>query len=159
MRRRVIFLLLSAAVLLPAQSPYKGPRPPKPDIPYLLHANDLVSTEVSEAKEENRKDDILYVIPGANSPAKTPLASPILLIQADKVQPERLQLFKLESKGSQREILFSRKKKITAKPLLVEVNRLTPDNLYRIEVDQSLENGEYSLSPDGSNRVFCFAVY
>ena len=90
---------------------------------------------------------------------KTPLASPILLIQAVKLQPDRLQLYKLESKNGQREILFSRKKKVTAKALIVEVSRLTSDNIYRIEVDQTLENGEYSLSPEGSNQVFCFAVY
>ena len=159
MTLRVLCLLAGAALLLPAQSKYTGPRPPKPDLPYLLHADNLVPTEAAEAKEESRKDDILYVIAGANSSAKTPLASPILLIQAAKLQPDRLQLFKLESKNGQREILFSRKKKVTAKPLLLGVTRLTSDNLYKIEVDQTLENGEYSLSPDGSNQAFCFSVY
>jgi len=159
MMLRALFLLLGAALLLPAQNKYTGPRPAKPDVPYLVHADELVPTEASEAKEETRKDDVLYVIAGANSPVKTPLASPILLIQAVKLQPDRLQLYKLESKNGQREILFSRKKKVTAKALIVEVSRLTSDNIYRIEVDQTLENGEYSLSPEGSNQVFCFAVY
>ena len=33
--------------------------------------------------------------------------------------------------------------------------------LYRIDVDEGLglENGEYSLTPEGSNEVFCFQVY
>jgi len=158
MRHCALLLPLMAACLLPAQK-YTGPRPAKPDVPYLVHADNLVATEVAEAKEEKRKDDLLYVVAGAASPVKTPLAAPILLMQAEKLQPERLQLFKLDSKGGQREILFSRKKRQTAKPLIITVNRVSSDNLYKIEVNQSLENGEYSLSPDGSNQVFCFAVY
>src|SRR6266545_4036702 len=109
MRHCALLLPLMAACLLPAQK-YTGPRPAKPDVPYLVHADNLVATEVAEAKEEKRKDDLLYVVAGAASPVKTPLAAPILLMQAEKLQPERLQLFKLDSKGGQREILFSRKK-------------------------------------------------
>jgi hypothetical protein len=33
------------------------------------------------------------------------------------------------------------------------------NHLYRIEVDEPLENGEYALSPNGDNRVFCFQIY
>ena len=33
------------------------------------------------------------------------------------------------------------------------------DKLYRLEVEESLEPGEYSISPEGSNQVFCFQVY
>lgn len=137
---------------------YTGPRPPKPDWPYLMHADNLIPTELSEAKEQTRKDEITYVITGASSPAKTPLASPIFLFQAGKLPPERLQLFKVEVKAGQREITF-RKKKQTARPLRLSISRLTSDNLYRIEADESLENGEYTLSPEGSNQVFCFQVY
>jgi hypothetical protein len=34
-------------------------------------------------------------------------------------------------------------------------------HLYRVDVNEGLglENGEYSLSPQGSNTVFCFQVY
>src|SRR5262249_4958493 len=53
---------------------YSGPRPTKTDVPYLLHADNLVETEVTEAKEEKRKDDLAYIVPGANSSARTPLA-------------------------------------------------------------------------------------
>jgi hypothetical protein len=151
-------LLATCWAVLFAQK-YAGPRPPKPDIPYLLHADSLVATEVSEAKEQPKKDEITYVIGGASSPAKTPLASPILLILADKIAPDRLQLYKLESKGGQREVLFARKKKQTARPIRIEVSKVSADNIYRIEVDESLENGEYSLTPEGSNQVFCFQVY
>ena len=39
------------------------------------------------------------------------------------------------------------------------VTKLTRDGLHKMEVDESLEPGEYSLSPEGSNRVFCFKVF
>jgi hypothetical protein len=158
MRRRDLFLLFGSAAALQAQK-YAGPRPPKPDHPYLLHADDLVPTEVLMAKEEAKKDDIIYSVDGATSPAKTPLASPIFLMQADKIQPERLGCYKWDVRNGRREIVFSKKKGRSGKPLLLSVNRLTTDNLYRIEVVPSLEDGEYSLSPEGVNQVFCFRVF
>jgi len=158
MTRRLLLLGLALGAAAFAQQ-YDGPRPPKPDVPYLKHAENLVSTEVTEAKEENRKDDILYVVGGANSSAKTPLASPIFLIKADKIVPDKLQLYKLETKNGNREVLFSHKKKQTATPIRIEVTKISSDNVYKIEVDESLDNGEYSLTPDGSNQVFCFQVY
>ena len=138
---------------------YTGPRPPKPDTPYLLHATNLVPTEAADAKEQTKKDDITYVIAGVNSSAKTPMASPIFLFQAEKIVPERLQLYKLEAKNGAREITFSKKKRGTPRAIRMEVSRLGSDNLYRIEVDESLETGEYSITPEGSNQVFCFQVY
>jgi hypothetical protein len=138
---------------------YDGPRPSKPDIPYLKHADTLVATEVAQAKEEKRKDDTLYTIDGANSTAKTPLASPIFLFQSDKIAADKLVLYKLDTKNGRREILFSPKKKQGAQPIRMEVTRLTSDNLYKLEVEDELENGEYSLSPAGSNQAFCFQVY
>jgi hypothetical protein len=150
-------LLLAFAVVLTATAQkYTGPRPPKADLPYLKHADNLVPTEAAEAKEEKKKDDILYVVDGANSSAKTPLASPIFLLQAAKLAPERLQLFKLDSKSDRREILFSPKH--PPKAIRVEVTRLGSD-LYRIEVNESLDPGEYSFSPEGSNTVICFQVF
>ena len=154
---RVVILLGAVATALLAQK-YEGPRPAKPDIPYIKHADSLLATEVSEATEEKRKDDILYVVPGAESTVKTPLASPILLFQSDKIVPDTLQLFKLETRNGRREILFSHKKRQTAKPIRIDITRLGPD-LYQVEVTSSLDKGEYSLSPDGSNRVFCVQVY
>jgi hypothetical protein len=52
------------------------------------------------------------------------------------------------------------------RPIRVEITRLTNDKLWRIEVNESLEPGEYSFSPGsnerqgwkGSNQVFCFQV-
>jgi hypothetical protein len=45
-----------------------------------------------------------------------------------------------------------------ARPIRLNVTRLD-ENLYKIEVDEILENGEYSLSPVDSNQVFCFQIY
>lgn len=156
---RTILILFGGLSCAAFAQKYDGPRPPKADVPYLKHADNLLATEVIVAKQETRKDDTVYVIPGAASPARTPLASPILLIQADKIVPDKLQLFKLEAKNGNREILFSHKKKQAAAPIRIEITKLSSDNVYKIEVDESLENGEYSLSPDGSDQAFCFQVY
>jgi hypothetical protein len=158
MLRRTLPLLFVVACAVYGQT-YTGPRPPKPDVPYLKHADNLLATEVAEAKEEKRKDDILYVVAGANSSARTPLASPIFLFQSDKILPDKLQLYKLDTKNGRREILMSPKKKQGAVPIRIQVTRLSSDNLYKIEVEESLENGEYSLSPQGSDQVFCFQVF
>jgi|SRR5689334_3039774 hypothetical protein len=156
MMRRIV-LLLSAAALVAFAQKYDGPRPPKSDLPYLKHASELVPTEAGQAKEEKqKKEDILYVVEGAASSARTPLASPIFLIVADKITPDRLGLYKLEVKNGHREILFGPKK--SPKPIRIEVSRLS-GNLFKIEVEESLEPGEYSLSPADSNQVFCFQVY
>jgi len=61
-------------------------------------------------------------------------------------------------KNGEREVILSRKKKQVAKPTRTNVIRLG-DNLYKIEVDQSLQNGEYAISPSGAEQVFCFRVY
>ena len=156
MLRRISPFLLAAAAAVFAQR-YDGPRPVKPDIPYLKHGDSLVETEAAQAKEEKRKDDLVYTIDGANSSAKTPLAEPIFLLQADKLQPDRLQLYRLDSKNGRREILFPKKK--GPMPLRLEVMRVDNRNLYRLEVNEELQPGEYSLSPEGSSQVFCFQVY
>jgi hypothetical protein len=98
------------------------------------------------------------VIEGATSPVATPLASPAFLIRADQLAPDKLEVYKLESKNGRREILFTRKKKQMAKPIRCTVNRVGED-LFKLEVDESLANGEYSITPSGSNQVFCFRVY
>ena len=157
---RFLTILLLCAAGLAAMQKYTGPRPPKADLPYLLHADNLVATEASEATEEPVKKDILYVVKGPNSPAKTPLASPILLMRADKLDAGKLELYRLDSRNGRREILFRSNKK-NQRPIRLDVTRVgaAADNLYRIEVDESLDAGEYSLTWEGSNQVFCFAVY
>jgi len=156
MLRRIV-LTIAAAVFAASAQKYDGPVPPKPDLPYLKHADNLIPTEALTAKPEKKKDDTLYTIEGASSSARTPLASPIFLMKADKVIPDHIQLFKLESKGGHREILFPAKKQ--PKAIRLVVTRLSPDNIYKIEVDESLEAGEYSLSSTDNDVVFCFQVY
>jgi hypothetical protein len=137
---------------------YTGPQPEKADLPYLIHADVLVPTEATDAKEEARKDDVIYVVEGATSSATTPLASPAFLIRADQLVADKLEVYKLESKNGRREILFSHKKKQVARPVSCTASRVC-DDLYKLEVDVSLGKGEYSITPNGSNQVFCFRVY
>jgi hypothetical protein len=156
MRIRCLALFLSVACA--AAQKYDGPLPPQADLPYIKHAETLVPTEAARAKEETgKKDDITYVVAGPASSARTPLASPIFLLQTDKLVAAKLALFKLESKNGNREITFSPKKQ--PKPIRFDLTRLNNDKLYRLEVSESLAPGEYSLTPEGSNQVFCFQVY
>jgi hypothetical protein len=152
-------LFVASAIPGHGQAKYSGPVPPKPDTPYLLHASTLVPLEAADAKEEQRKDDIAYQVPGAESSVKTPLASPIFLFDSQKITPEQLELYRVEAKNGRREIVFSKKKRDkNPQSLRLSIQRVT-SNLYRIEVVQSLENGDYCLTPNGSNQVFCFQEF
>jgi hypothetical protein len=153
--RLAVLLLIAGAAW---SQKYTGPLPPKPDIPYLKHADNLIPTEIGEAKEDKgKKDDITYAVAGAASPVKTPLASPIFLMLSEKLPPDSLQLFRLESRNGRRELTVSPKK--PGKPIRVTVTKISAAGLYKIEVGDSLEAGEYSLSPSDSNKVFCFQVF
>jgi hypothetical protein len=155
---KIVLIACVVAAGLAAAEKYSGPLPPKPDIPYLLHATNLVETEIGQAREESRKNDTSYVITGASSSARTPLAEPIFIIDARQVSPERFELYRLDVKGSNREVTFSSRRRGGNRPLHLAVTRLS-DHLYRIEVDEPLDNGEYAMSPSGDNRVFCFQIY
>jgi hypothetical protein len=139
-----------------AAEKYNGPVPPKPDVPYLLHASTLVPTEVADAREEGKNDE-KFVISGASSPARTPLAEPIFLIDARQLSPENFQLYRLDVKGRNREVMLGSSRR-GSQPLHLAVRQLS-GHLYRVEADQPLENGEYVLSPNGDNRAFCFEIY
>ena len=154
--RYAVFLLLVSSMAWSQK--YTGPQPPKADLPYLKHAANLIPTEEGEAVEEKgKKDDITYVIHGAESTAKTPLASPIFIFTSEKISPESLQLFKLETRNGNRELTVSPKK--PGKPIRLTVTKLSTEGIYKLEVEESIEPGEYSLSPTESNRVFCFQVF
>ncbi|MEO8050141.1 MAG: hypothetical protein ABI833_06965 [Acidobacteriota bacterium] len=153
MQRLAVLLMLPLAAL--AAEKYDGPLPPKPDVAYLVHADNLIPTEALDAKDESG----LYTVPGASSSARTPLAEPIFLIESDKILPERLELYRWEVKGGRRELATGKgKRKGTARPLHLSVNKVE-GRLYRVEASEPLENGEYSLSPNDSDKVFCFEVY
>jgi hypothetical protein len=150
-------VLLLAALFAANAQKYTGPPPPKADLPYIQHATNLIATEPADAKEQKSGSDVLWTIDGANSPAKTPLALPIFAIKADKLNPAGLQMFRLESKDGHRELTASSKK--SAEPIHVQVTRLSGDNLYQLDVYNSLDAGEYALVAEGSLRVFCFQVF
>lgn len=153
-------LLIGSLACAAFPQKYSGPRPPKPDRLYLLHAASLVETEVAEAKEEKRKDDTVYVVDGSASTVKTPLAEPIFLIESKSILPEKLQLYKLDvNKAGKREIVFSTKRrKDGPRPLHLTLKRLG-EGVYRVEANEFLQNGEYAVTPEGSNTVFLFQVY
>jgi hypothetical protein len=148
-------LPLAAAVLFAIQAqPSTALKPPKPDLPYLKHADNLIPTEAVQAQEEKKKDESTFVIAGAESSAKTPLALPVFIFQSDKIPVESLQLYRLDSKNGHREITIGKK---GAEPIRLQVKPLE-GKLYRIEVYDEIEPGEYSLSPNNSNTAFCFEV-
>ncbi len=157
---RVLFIAMVCLSAAWAQK-YDGPKPDKPDLPYLRHATQLIPLEVSEAKEEKRKDGTAYVSSGAASPVRTPMAEPIFVFESKALPAEKLTLYKLEVKGNTREVFFfdnPKKRNDSAKPLRLMVTRLAP-GLSKLEANETLFPGEYALTPEGSNQVFLFQVF
>lgn len=152
-----MFSILLCAALAVAQK-YTGPRPPKADVLYLVHADNLVPTEVVEAHQETKKNDVTYTIQGPGSSAKTPMSEPIFIIESDKILPQSLELYKMEVKSGHREVTMALRHTRGNKPLRLSVTRLDK-GLYKVEADQELENGQYAVSPNGVNTVFCFEVF
>ncbi len=154
-----VLLLLLVPAAAQSSRKYAGPRPEKADVPYLLHASRLIEVEKSAATESKTRDGTLYTVPGAESPVKTPVPEPIFLFKADRINPESLSLFRMVPRGGSRTLLFppqGRRRKAGPRPIFVLVTMLEP-GLYRVEVNEPLEDGEYCLSPEGSNDVFCFS--
>jgi len=155
MGTKTLGLLIAGLACLSGQEKYSGPAPAKPDIPYLLRAQSLISIELAQA----RRDGEIYVIVGAGSSARTPQSEPAFLIDAREISPEQIELYPLEVKNGSREASFSTKsRKGSTSPLHLMVHRLG-EHLYRIEPSEMLENGEYALTDDADSHVFCFAVY
>ena len=154
-------LLVLAAVPAAAQKKYTGPRPPKPDTPFLIHGGNLLPVETGEARESQGKNETNYAVDGAASSTKTPVPEPVFLFQSDKINPERLSLFKMESKSGQRTLSLPadpRRRKDNARPLFILVTPLE-NRLFKVEVNEPLDNGEYCLSPEGTNTVLCFSEF
>jgi hypothetical protein len=149
-------VLCVAALAIQAED-YKGPRPPKADVLYLVHASNLISTEVQTAQQDSKKDTDTYTVPGEASSVKTPLAEPIFLFRSERIKPDDLGLFKFDVKGGKRQLTLSLKRR-KGGDLHLSITKLDKD-LYRVEADDVLPNGQYSVSPSGSNTVFCFEVY
>ncbi len=156
---KTTILALALLGTLFAQDRYKGSKPPKTDIPYLVHAGNLVETDSGEAQESKGKNDTVYTVQGAAARARTPLAEPIFLLAIDKLSAEKFSCYRMEAKGGTRQLILPLKAgKNAPKPLRMNVTRVN-DNLYRLELSETLTNGEYTLSPEGSNQVFSFSVY
>ena len=161
-----IATLAAASVLLvalpaAAQKKYTGPRPPKADAPFLVHANKLLPVETGDARESQGKNDTNYSVAGEASPTRTPIPEPVFLFQSDRINPERLSLFRMTTKNGERTLSVPsdpRKRKDSARPIFILVTPLE-NRLFKVEVNEPLDNGEYCLSPEGSNTVFCFSEY
>ncbi|HEV1285780.1 MAG TPA: hypothetical protein VNU44_10725 [Bryobacteraceae bacterium] len=138
---------------------YDGPRPPKKDVIYLVHADNLIPTETGEAKEEGKKGDPVYTFAGTSSPSRTPLAEPIFILDSDNIKPDSVELYRMDVKSGHREVKVSGgSKRYGTKALRLQVTKLDR-GLYKLEASETLDPGEYALSPTGSNHVFCFEVY
>jgi hypothetical protein len=156
--RLAIPALFALAVFAQSER-YTGPRPPKADVPYLLHANTLVELDSASAQQSDRKDDTVFTVPGAAAKAQTPLPEPIFIIAAEKIAPDKLDMFRMAVKGGARELAIPKKpKRDSPRPIRMTASKLE-GNLYRLEAQEFMENGEYCMSPQGVNDVFCFAVY
>jgi hypothetical protein len=154
-------VLVLAALPAAAQKKYTGPRPPKPDVPFLIQAGNLVPIEAGEARESQGKNETNYTVDGAASAIKTPVPEPVFLFQSDKINPERMSLFKMETRNGQRTLSLPadpRRRKDSSRPLFILVTPLE-NRLFKVEVNEPLDNGEYCLSPEGSNTVFCFSEF
>jgi hypothetical protein len=164
MRPFVLFILVSCLLTsgVCGAEKYTGPKPPKTDVPYLLQANKLIETETADASNQQSKAGDVYMVSGAASPAKTPLAEPIFLLDSDKLNPNSLELYRMDVKGGNREVVVPKggrfKRGSGPKQFRLNVTKVA-DHLYRIEASETLENGQYSLSPTDSNKAFCFEVY
>ncbi len=155
-RLTALALFLAAAAF---SQEYNGPPPEEADVPYLLHAANLVPIEKTMARQEDRKKDTAYVVSGASSPARTPLAEPIFIIKTGEIQPQDIQLYEMEVTKGQRETVFPNKPgKKTPRARYLTFRQLE-GGVYWIEVNEFLDNGQYCLTPRGANDVFCFEVY
>lgn len=159
--RHWLLAILMVGMVAPAfaEVTYRGPAPPKPDVPYLVHGDHLLETDQAEATQSEEKKRTVYTTAGATATARTPLAEPIFLIRPEKIKPEQLSLYRMKIEKGNRQIAFHAKPdKDDPKPvpLLFHTRK---DGSVIVEANQYLENGEYCLSPTGANTVFCFQVY
>jgi len=154
-----VLLFVAGSGLLSAADQYSGPRPEQTDVPFLLHANKLLRVETLEAQQQDGKDATTYTVMGATSPTRTPVPEPIFIFRSGKINPEKLSLYRMDVKGGNRLLVMpNRPGKNSPKPVFLMVSRLD-NGLFKVEVNEVLENGEYCMSPDGSNQVFCFTTY
>ncbi len=151
-------ILLAAAPADQDKNRLGLPNPQKPDRPYLIHGSSLIEVERLDANEEENKNELRFWVPGATSNAHTPLAGPEFLFEWVEIDPADLLLYSFEVIRGRREILYRKKKKIVAKPYFLDIERIE-GKVIRIRINGSLPPGEYGLTPQGRNDVFCFTVF
>ena len=134
------------------------PNPEKPDVLYLIHGNTLVELESVDAGEEEIKNELRFWVAGTTSNARTPLAGPEFLLEWVELDPADLRLYAFKVVKGRREILYRKKKKVVARPFFLDIERIE-GKVLRIRVNGSLPPGEYGLTPQGRNDVFCFTVF
>jgi hypothetical protein len=140
-----------------------GPKPDKKDVPYLVHANTLVQTEVAKPSAADSPEGSRYTVPGETSLARTPLALPIFLLDAVDIKPEKIRLIRMTAKNGHREATFLKRpgppslSQTNDAPILLTVTNLG-GGLYRFETVNEIENGEYALVA-GADQFFCFTVF
>jgi hypothetical protein len=159
MRNMIVRPVLACLLLSAFAAAQDIPKPPKPDVPYLIHAGNLVETESSQATEESTEKEMRYAVPGATSSARTPLALPEFAITPESLDPAALELYRFEPANGRREILLRKKKKTMAEPYHITALPTEEKGVYRLRVAQTLTPGEYCLTPQGTNQVFCFTVF
>jgi hypothetical protein len=160
-RIRFVFLCLTvlAETVFATNRDYNGPEPQQADLPYLVHADHLLPTEQAEARDESDRKRYRYRVSGTSSSVRTPMPEPMFLIRAESLAVDRLQLYPMEIEKGARQIEF-RKKPSDKDPRPIPLTyKERDDGLIWMEVNQILDNGEYCLSPQGTNTVFCFQVY
>ncbi len=155
--------MIAVALAVPfaawAEMPYQGAKPAKKDVPYLVLGDQLLETEASEANQLEEKNRTTYSVKGASSSARTPLAEPAFLLMPGDMKPESLSLYPMKVDKGNRSVTFNAKPKKDDPrpiPLLFHPRK---DGTMMIESNQFLDPGEYCLSPQGANTVFCFQVY
>lgn len=161
MTRRTVLAAIPlslAGMTLMGDEPYNGPLPPKKDIPYIKHADHLVETESVNAAESKAKGGAVFSVPGATSNARTPLPEPIFLFVQDKIRADQLELYHFTVQDGKREVLAKHKGDDDDKVYHLSLRQLQ-GNLYRLDAAESLDPGEYCLSPVGMNVAFCFTVF
>ena len=154
-KKQLLFIALTVNFVFIAKS---QERPPKFDVPFLVHADNLIETESNVAVEQQIKKELFYQVQNPSSGVSTPMARPEFVVLTNDMDPHGLRLYAFELNNGNREIMFRKKKKIVARSYFLSVENLG-EGTFRIRTDDVLENGEYCLTPDGSNKVFCFTVY
>jgi len=114
---------------------------------------------VSEARQSTEKNNTVYTVPGAASAVKTPMAEPIFIFLAEKLNPDKLALYKMTVDKGTRTLTFPNKQGKDSPPPIYTMVTPLDKGLFKIEVNEFIDDGEYCLSPDGANAVFCFATY